>query len=404
MTSSANLALDLVGLIYEGACEPAGWCKFLKRYSDAVHCTATSLLLYDADQGAGNIAASAGLDPADLRKYNEYYVGIDPWGRHSPHLIVTGGVLPGDRLCPDRVLERSEFYADFLRPIDAFHQCCGIISIESSMASVIASLRPKRRGPFDEKELSLLRTLMPHLQRALALHRRLGWLHSSAHSAMTLLDRLPYGVVLLSADSRVVLINQYAKTVVDQADGLTIRHRELRGCSWDSNKRLQILIHGAVATSRRSALHSGGAVRMVRPSGLRPFRVLITPMHRAAFSPLAPESAAVVFIVDPDGQFDSPVQMLTELFTLSRAEARLAALLLKDRNLLQAAEELGVSLNTIRTQLRKLFEKTGSNRQSALIRTLLLSPAHPSPRSRMTTGQAHPSYTSRKRGLPRARG
>jgi hypothetical protein len=109
------------------------------------------------------------------------------------------------------------------------------------MASVIASLRPKRRGPFEEEELSLLSTLMPHLQRALALHRRLGWLHSSAHSAMTLLDRLPYGVVLLSADTRVVLINQYAKTVVDQTDGLTIRHRELRGCSWDSNKRLQML-------------------------------------------------------------------------------------------------------------------------------------------------------------------
>jgi DNA-binding CsgD family transcriptional regulator len=391
MTYSASVALDLVGLIYEGACEPAGWCKFLQHYSDAVHCTSTSLLLYDAEQRAGNIAATAGLDPADLRKYNEYYVGVDPWGSHDPQFIVAGSVLPGERLCPGTVLERSEFYADFLRPMDAFHEFCGIISMESSVASVIASLRSRRRGPFQEEELSLLRTLMPHLQRALALHRRLGWLHSSAHSAITLLDRLPYGVVLLSADTRVVLINQYAKTVVDQTDGLTIRHRELRGYSWDSDKRLQILIHGAVATSRRSALHSGGAARIVRPSGRRPFRVLITPIHRAAFSPLVSESAAVVFIVDPDGQFDTPVQMLTELFGLSRAEARLAALLLKDRSLRQAAEELDVSLNTIRTQLRKLFEKTGSNRQSALIRTLLLSPAHPTPCSRMTAGEPHSS-------------
>jgi DNA-binding CsgD family transcriptional regulator len=69
--------------------------------------------------------------------------------------------------------------------------------------------------------------------------------------------------------------------------------------------------------------------------------------------------------------------MLTELFALSRAEGRLAALLLEGRSLRQAAEELGVSLNTVRTQLRKLFEKTGSSRQGALIRTLLLSPAHP---------------------------
>ena len=406
MTYSASLALELVGLIYEGASEPAGWRRFLERYSDAVRCTATSLLLYDADRRAGNIEVSARFDPAGLRKYNEYYVGVDPFPRHGRHLIVAGAVLAGASLCPDRVLERSEFYADFLRPMDAFHQFCGIVSLDDSTASVIASLRPRRRGPFREEELSLLRTLMPHLQRALALHRRLGSLHSSAQSALSLLDRLPYGVVLLCADHRVVLINRYAKTIVDQADGLTIRQGELRSCNWDGNKRLQILIHGAVATSRRSGLHSGGAVNVVRPSGRRPFRVLITPIHGAVFSHLTPQPGAVVFIVDPDGQFETPVQMLTQLFALSGAEARLAAMLLEDLSLREAAAELGVSLNTVRTQLKKLFEKTGTRRQGALIRALLLSPAHPTPWSGTTAGEARSCdavRTFRERGLPTAR-
>jgi DNA-binding CsgD family transcriptional regulator len=47
------------------------------------------------------------------------------------------------------------------------------------------------------------------------------------------------------------------------------------------------------------------------------------------------------------------------LFALSRAEARLGALLLQDRSLCESAQELGVSLNTVRTQLKKLFEKDG---------------------------------------------
>jgi DNA-binding CsgD family transcriptional regulator len=376
MTYNEGLLLELVGLIYESASEPSVWPKFLERYSDAVRCTSTSLLLFDTDQRAGNIQAAARFDPVDLRRYNEYYVGVDPWGAHARQLIVAGAVLPGESLCPCRVLERSEFYADFLRPMDVFHEFCGIVSLDDSTASVIASLRPRRRGPFQEEELSLLKTLMPHLQRALALHRRLGSLQSSAQSALTVLDRLPYGVVLLSTDARVVLINRYAKTIVDQSDGLTVRQQELRSCSWDSNKRLQALIRGVAATSRGCALHSGGAVSIARTSGRQPFRVLVTPIHGKVFASVLTAPAAIVFIVDPEARFDTPIDMLTELFALSRAEARLAALLLQDRSLRESAQELGVSLNTVRTQLKKLFDRTGTKRQGALIRALLLSPAH----------------------------
>ena len=69
--------LDLVGLIYESASEPSLWPKFLERYSDAVLCTSTLLLLYDTDQRVGNVEAAARIDPVDLRRYNDYYVGVD---------------------------------------------------------------------------------------------------------------------------------------------------------------------------------------------------------------------------------------------------------------------------------------------------------------------------------------
>jgi DNA-binding CsgD family transcriptional regulator/PAS domain-containing protein len=387
MTYNESLALRLVGLIYESASEPSVWVKFLEQYSDAVRCTSTSLLLYDTDQRAGNIDAAARVDPVDLRRYNEYYVGVDPWGARAAQRIAAGAVLRGESLCPYGVLERSEFYADFLRPMDVFHQFCGIVALDGSKASVIASLRPRRRGPFHEEELSLLKTLMPHLQRALALHRRLGSLQSHAQSALTVLDRLPYGVLLLSANGRVVLINRSAKAILDQADGLTVRQHELHGCTWDSDKRLQVLMHGAVGTSRGGALHSGGAMSIVRPSGRKSFRVLVTPIHREVLASSLTAAAAIVFIVDPEGRFDTPIDMLAELFALSRAEARLAALLLQDRSLSESARELGVSLNTVRTQLKKLFERTGTNRQGALIRALLLSPVHLTGWSQMPAGE-----------------
>lgn len=65
------------------------------------------------------------------------------------------------------------------------------------------------------------------------------------------------------------------------------------------------------------------------------------------------------------------LDLAAELFSLSPAQHRLAKLLAEGTNLARAAEELGVSVNTLRTQLRRMFEKTGTRNQPALISALL---------------------------------
>jgi DNA-binding CsgD family transcriptional regulator len=367
--------LELVAMIYAAAADPELWPVFLERFAETVNGGATSLLLYNTDERIGNVMASARCDPADLRRYNEYYASIDSWGVNGGHLLTSGGVFSGQQLCPDNVLERSEFYADFLRPMNAFHEFCGIISVDGSAACVIASLRPKKRGPFGDSEKLLLRTLMPHLQGALALQRRIATLEISAASAMDVLDRLPYGVVLISAEVKVLLINRLARQIIDQNDGLTVIRQNLFASRTEETRHLQKLIQESVATSVGQGLRAGGTMNVSRPSQRSSFHVLITPVHLRNSLPLAQQPAAAAFISDPDCQLETPVQTLWHLFELSHAEARLAAVLMKGCSLREASEELGVSLSTVRTQLKKLFEKTGTKRQAALIRAFLMSPA-----------------------------
>lgn len=61
---------------------------------------------------------------------------------------------------------------------------------------------------------------------------------------------------------------------------------------------------------------------------------------------------------------------IRESFGLTPAETRLAARLKDGLTLKEAAEDLNVSLNTVRNQLRAVFEKMGLNRQSDLVRAL----------------------------------
>ena len=59
------------------------------------------------------------------------------------------------------------------------------------------------------------------------------------------------------------------------------------------------------------------------------------------------------------------------VFRLSKGQVRLAKLLMGGLDLAEAALQMGVSVNTVRTQLRRIFDKTGVHNQAALVRVLL---------------------------------
>ena len=87
------------------------------------------------------------------------------------------------------------------------------------------------------------------------------------------------------------------------------------------------------------------------------------------------EGAAFVFISDPASQPDLAPDILRATYGLTRSEARLAILLAGDRSLAEAADELSVSIHTVRKQLQSLFAKTGTHRQSSLVGLLVRSAA-----------------------------
>ena len=78
-----------------------------------------------------------------------------------------------------------------------------------------------------------------------------------------------------------------------------------------------------------------------------------------------------------------PEEMLRALFGLTPAEIRLVQHLMQcDEPLPIVAEQMHLSLNTLRTQLKAIFQKTHTRRQSGLLRLmrqlgLLTVPAGP---------------------------
>jgi DNA-binding CsgD family transcriptional regulator len=71
------------------------------------------------------------------------------------------------------------------------------------------------------------------------------------------------------------------------------------------------------------------------------------------------------------GPADNP---LRSLFGLTPAECRLVALLADGHSLSEIMELVGVSRNTVKSQLASIYGKTGTSRQAQLVRLLLQLP------------------------------
>jgi DNA-binding CsgD family transcriptional regulator len=86
-------------------------------------------------------------------------------------------------------------------------------------------------------------------------------------------------------------------------------------------------------------------------------------------------AAALILITDLERQPEVLGRRLVDLFGLTPAEACLATALAGGKRLEDVAAERGVRMPTVRTQMRRVLAKTGTDRQSDLMRLLAGLPA-----------------------------
>ena len=370
---SESTMLTLLGSIYQAAGNSDLWRVFLEQLAGILQSSATGIISYDLGSGKAIFRAAVRTDPESLKRYSEYYSTKDIWLARGERLIETGFIETSQMLCPDEELDQSEYYNDYLRPQGLFHQCGGVIVKQEGRLSVIASMRSKRSGAFSDNATEVLRMLLPHLRQALFLHHRITTLESKLHSSTEVLNRLPFGVVLVDTRCLPVFINRTAEAIFARDDGLKMKSDGLHAANSVQSTDLRTMISKCVMTGLRKTWGSGGEMPISRPSSNRPFYVLVTPIGHESFFAIPERPVAAVFIKDPEAALEPSARVLSRLFGLTPAESRVAFLLTQGKSMAETAVELSLSKNTIRTHVAQLLSKTDTHRQSELLRVLIKS-------------------------------
>ncbi|MEW5688351.1 MAG: helix-turn-helix transcriptional regulator [Pseudomonadota bacterium] len=370
-----SLRLDpeeaLVQDIYAAAYDPALWVGVMERLSDAVGGLRGCLTRIDTATGAGVDAILFRSDPTWVDAYAEHFGscnvfhatnGATPAGHEWRPAVLT------DEDCVSREdYGASEYYNDFMRPQDVDRALFIRLGRSGTVASTI-NIGRRTGEAFEQADLAFAARLQPHMIRAYEIGRRLAANLDVTRSLSARLEQSAHALFLVEADGGLQFANPAAEHLLRRGCGLTVINRRLTPLRPDAARQFELLVGRA---ANRGAGRRGGTMALEPPSGgpamiLRtaPLPLDLGPVYRAA-------APVLVSVTDLEIDVPPPSAELSDLFGLTPAEVRLAAAMFEGQTLAEAAEDFGLSINTVRYQLARIFDKTGVSRQAELVKLMM---------------------------------
>ncbi len=384
MPSSPSLQGDvearfehLVGLIYDCALAPSRLPELLGDLAAlfGAHFADSFAREHDGSRPSGVVH---GLDHDDYRDgMIATWSSRNPWTARAP--VVSAGEVRATWQFLDRdELRASEMFADYLDRRDLHEGMRFEIWADAAGIEDISLIRSFSAGPFTTAEMARARALMPHLQRAGALRRRLQRAELVAQASVDALAALDSSIMLVDHAACPVFLNPAAEALLAEADAITLRQGQFVAATTQATRHLARLLHRATLRDGRPR-----AGAMLLPSGTgRRLSVLAMPVRWDGGWSQPGLPAAIVCM---SGNRSTPtmhdLSALTSIFGLTTAETRLALMLLSGRSVTDIARAQGRSLATVRTHLARLMAKTETTRQSDLLRRLVETPRLPTAQS-----------------------
>jgi DNA-binding CsgD family transcriptional regulator len=255
-------------------------------------------------------------------------------------------------------MQETPYYQGFMRPQGMYWHAATTIDGPTSDIVRMSVHRGYDEGPLNQNVAGRLTTLRPHLARATLLTARLRFQQIQAAVEAFDLIGLPTAAI---KGGRLSLFNKGFERLVpcvlqDRAARLTFMQASV-DARWSS-----LLQTGAVAH---------GGTFPIGPSTEFPTMIAhVMPMVGASRD-IFSAADQLLIIAPTENEIGLDPKILEGLFDLTATEASVARALVNGKTIRDIAEARGVAENTVRRQVKAIFEKTGIHRQTDLVRMLL---------------------------------
>ncbi|MFO1036535.1 MAG: helix-turn-helix transcriptional regulator [Geminicoccaceae bacterium] len=367
------MARDMLGLVelcYAAAADGAAWSDCLAAITNGFGARTATI---GTAPMAGHPMAWAVMHGLNQEAWEE----IVKWAPQDPRAQVMGPLPRGEVVAfgdgPEtEAFRRSTYYIECQSKHDLLWALIGRLSEGRDVEGVICLHRAEREVPFDSVDMHDLAVLTRHVGRARRMQLDLDAARQGSAVQRDLLDRLPVGLVVLGAQGSVLETNRAGHDLLAKKDGLALqRHRLV--CTDSAVAETLAAMVDAAARGRLDGV--GGVLTIPRPSGKPDYLVSVARCEAGMHALLGARAAVVVTIVDPARPPGVSGETLRRLWNLTATEAQIALALAGGATLEEVAVRSGITRETARVHLKRVLAKTGTHRQSELVRLILIGPA-----------------------------
>lgn len=332
-----------------------GWRDGLARLRAYLGCTAAALLHVDRATNRLRLRTCGALPEAE-----RLYVAIcaeaadaDPRAAHACH-------APQDVIWTEREVAAEarkaarDLYRRILTPHGADFMRAVVLARRGEEQIVLATAEPAAEAASDTDANERLAAVLPHVRAGLEIEQALQ--REGRFKAAEVAAGLGAPALILAADGRVLDVTGAAARRLAGDAELGLVHGRLTARSPD-------LARGLEQAVRRAGVAGAPRESVVRTDGLA---LRVVPLPGAPRMALG-EQAAIAVLLGADGGGDR-LRALAAKAQLTPAETDIVGMLVEGLSADEIAERRQAARETVRTQLKSIYVKTGSASRAHLLR------------------------------------
>jgi DNA-binding CsgD family transcriptional regulator/PAS domain-containing protein len=358
---------ELIGAIYDAALDPRSWNDALTRCKRFLNGSAATLFSKDANATNGDCAYYVGVDTYYKKLYFEKYIGIDPFTAGQYFAKIDVPISASDILPFEDFLE-TRFYREWAQPQGWVDCITTVVDRSDTSAALFAVFRHERDGLVDDEMRRRTTLIAPHIRRAVMIGRAIDLGEKQTATFADALDALGAGVFFVTANGRITHTNKSARSMLASGDVSSVNRDRLSTIDPACDEALVDVICAA-ANGDMALATNGISMPLVGRNSVK-YVAHVLPLtcgerYRTSVSFAA---SAAIFVHKPNQTTVAPSEAIAKTFGLTPTELRIFLAVVEIGGAPEIAEALGVSINTVKSHLQRVFSKTGANRQADLVK------------------------------------
>lgn len=366
--SEAALLSELIGLVYDAALDPTLWPRALEQACRFVGGSSGSLFWHDTATEQSAVLHLFNEDPRYTKLYFEKYLPLNPCFPAAA-FVEAGEVCGSTDLIPLEEIVETRFYAEWMKPQGIIDAVAANLEKTATSASILAVRMHEEDGLADNDDRRRLALVVPHFQRAVSIGRLFDQSKSAQAVLAQTLDNVSAAVFLVGPNGRLVFTNTPGRGMLDEASLLIDRNGVLAAIVPEAQRALREAL--AAAENGNSAADGSGPISLstALPGQWFASVLPLTSGDRQHTGALH-SAVAAVFVRKTSLASPPPLEVLAKVYKLTASEIRLLDAVMKVSGVKALAEALGLKQATVKTHLHNVFRKTGTARQSELVKLI----------------------------------